>query len=240
MSGLTLSDLKTRVAVNLQDVDTSGVPAYTMWKEAWIANWVNDAVAEVCAEVQAIKQYLTFGANPVPVITAASTAEYVPVPSTGGIDTPVTPDYQNLDRIVFLQAGTNILDQITPLEAAEMFNDWDTRTGTPRWFIFNDLAPGVVKLIPDPGETLTTLRGIATLKPALLTQATQQPPFDSQYHVLCEYYATARALLMEGETRDDAGAMRWDQRYQIKLLQLKKKQAANFSQAARTVATDWF
>jgi hypothetical protein len=240
MSGLTLSDLKTRVAVNLQDVDTSGVPTYTMWKETWIANWVNDAIAEVCSEVQLLKQYTTFGANPVPVITSNATAEYVPVPSASGIDSPITPDYQNMDQIVFLQAGINILDQITVTQAAEMFNDWDTRTGTPRWYIFNDLAPGVVKLIPDPDETLTTVRGVATLKPALLTSATAQPPFDSQYHVLCEYYATARALLMEGETRDDAGAARWDARYQVKLQQLKRKQSRNFSQGQRVVDWDAF
>src|SRR5882672_7507020 len=110
-NGLNLAALYNRVAVNVQDTDNTGTPAFVYWQKAWIVGWINDTVHEVCAEVQLLKQFVAFGQNPAPVLPSNPTAEYVPTyTGTGG---PTAPDPENLDQILFLQAGQQKLTQVS-------------------------------------------------------------------------------------------------------------------------------
>lgn len=233
-TGLTLKQLYNRVATNLQDTSFTYWPKGGSDAAPGIIEWINDGMREVCADCQLLKQYVTFGPNPVPVLSSNATAEYVPT-LQAGVASPTTPDSSNLDQIIFLQAGNIMLEQVSAAYIADLWWDWDTRTGTPAYVLFNDWAPGVAKIIPDPGTQLSTVRGVATLKPTLLVADGDIPPFDSEYHVLLEYYATARAYLMDSETQDEQKAAVWLARYAAKIARLKAKQGRNFSTAPRAV-----
>lgn len=242
MAGQSLLTIIGNVCANLQAVNADGTPNYTYWQKAWLTSWINAAHREVCAEAQPIKQYVVFKVNPTPVLASNATAEYVP-DLTSVIVAPngTTPDTAGMiDTIVFLQAANYSLDQTAVADVAAQYWDWDTRTGNPLVFLFNDWAPGIVKVIPDPGTALSTVRGIVTLKPPALVADGDMPVFDSEFHELCEFYATARAFLMDSETQDIQKGNLWMQMYQGKKAQLKIKQARNFSLAPKEVGHENF
>lgn len=243
MAQMTLDQICNRVAVNTQDVTADNsvppvvTPVFRYWSHASIVDWVNDGNDEVCAEVQLIQQYITFALNPSPIIAGNATAEWVPSPVRG---VPIAPTPGNLDQLVMLQCDNVLLEQWSPQQAAEQYWDWDTRTGTPKGFLYNTFAPGVIKLIPDPGTNTANVRGIATLKPSLLVAPGDVPPFDSAYHVALVYFATAQCFAMDSETEDEQKFALWMGRYQAKLAKLKTKQSRNFSLTSGTIGHDNF
>ena len=229
---LTLSQCYNRVAVNLEDVDpNTGAPAFVYRKKAWLVDWINDAVKAITRAIPQ-KRYVTFTANPNPVIIANRTAEYVPA------------TYDALSQIDSIQAGNYNLTQKTVQWLASRYFDWDTRTGTPEWFVYNDLAPGVLKLVPDPGETMTTVRGIATVKipPLVVTtdDATPLPVDDEDFHELVELYATSKALRMPGETQNAQESDRLMALFVAGLQDYKVKQARNYSSSSRELECEQF
>ena len=308
MAGLTLANLYTRVAVNTQDLDpVTGLPLFRYFPKSSVVGWLNDAITDVCRKIPQ-KQYITYGLSPNPVLPANATAEYV----------PINGDTTTLDQIISLSAGNLPLIPISAEDAAQMYpQDWERRTGTALYFIYNEFAPGVVKLIPDPSAALTTVRGMATLKPVLLVAGpsaniaaatnaapivvtaanhgfvtgnqitisgvlgntaangswavtvtdantfslntsvgngaytasglalkpaddNNYPPFDSEFHQLCEFYATARCLLMDAETQDESKAKDWMGLYTAGLQEYRIKQSRNFTLAVRPIAHENF
>lgn len=230
---LTLAQSYARVAVNLQDVDAStGLPAYVFWRKAWLVDWINDAVKAITRAVPQ-KRYITFSANPNPVIIAHRTAEYVPA------------TYETLSVLHFVQAGTSRCAPKSIAWLADQYIDWDTRTGTPAFVVYNEFAPGVVKLVPDPGETLATVRGLATVKiqPLVVTtdDDTPLPVDDEDFHELVELFATAKALRSgPEEVRDIAQSDRLMALYVMGLGEYKKKQAGNYNDAPRSLDFEQF
>jgi hypothetical protein len=212
------------------DVDASGAPAFVYWQKAWIVNWINDAIINVVRAVPQ-KRYVTFNANPSPIIASNPTAEYVPA------------TYETLDVIDFVQAGTLTLFQRKPADWADWAYDWDTRTGTPQGFVYNDIGPNVLKIVPDPGEVLTTVRGIATVKPSALVVTVDDDtplPFDQDFHQLAELYATARGHQMSGENQNLQEGDRMMALFIAGLAEYRKKQAGNYSTVGREVAFENF
>jgi len=103
----------------------------------------------------------------------------------------------------------------------------------------------VVKIIPDPGTTMTTVRGLATVKiqPLVVTtdDDTPLPVDDEDFHELVELFATSKAYRAgPTEVRDAAEADRLFAMFIAGLEEYRKKQAGNYSTSQRVVEFEQF
>jgi hypothetical protein len=218
--GLTFRQLIDRVAVNLQSVNAAGAPVFVAWLEAWIKRWINDGYTEVCSDSKALERYVTFVQNPNPVLSSNPTAEYV----------PANVEPTALDQVRFVQVDKYRCYPKNVEALFEEYFDWDTRTaGVPLWLAYNTFAPGVLKIVPDPGVAFSNVRGLATLKPPLLVADGDVPLFDSEYHNLLEFYATSRAFAQGGENQNLGEAERYLAMFEKRFAKFKVKTVREFS-----------
>ena len=221
----TLGDLKTYVQRTRRDynIDTLAV-TYEHWTEAQTEDDLNLAIQAFCDEVPLATVFGTWEQAP----DAENTGEYVP------------PAGYDLDEVIYLKTGTSRLTPTTVAELSALDLDWDTRTGTPVYYIPHFRIDGgerhIVRVVPLPSTALTDLKGEFTRVHPWLTEDTERPLIPIQYRMAIAAYALHLGYAADKqETQDMEKAAYWLGRYQDAVKRAKRKAARRFDRSPSTV-----